>query len=376
MVSPYPFERLPKVTRRQTNLLRRCARRLPRVDISAGVAVAAKLLGAPVSCTTGLLEICPTSDFKARLREPLAVALLEQGTGGPADRLLVDAPPQFAALSAERALGGDGEMSPGQALLKPDDLSRGVLGYIAARVLHALGSPFHLRAILTEAPEALEVLGDADAALLPVAVQLRTWSFDLRLWIPNATGQSLNSRDHSAPWPALDNLQISLTARAGAAGLTGEEIYSLYPKDVVVLDRCDLSRNRDGWSGVVELMLAGAGRTRWKCRALGDKLCISSVETSQEAVMEEGRTQIEANHEQVLKMAGDAPVELAVELARFTLTLEELGRLRPGEVLQTRRPIGERVTLRAGGYAVASGELVDVEGEVGVRILALAERNS
>jgi type III secretion protein Q len=74
-----------------------------------------------------------------------------------------------------------------------------------------------------------------------------------------------------------------------------------------------------------------------------------------------------------LRIAGDAPVELCVELARFVMPLEELASLRLGQVLFTGRAIGEHVTLRAGDRALARGELVDVEGELGVRISSLAE---
>ena len=67
----------------------------------------------------------------------------------------------------------------------------------------------------------------------------------------------------------------------------------------------------------------------------------------------------------------DAPIELSVELARFSLRLAEARQLRPGEVIGTGVRLGEHVRLRAGDAVVAEGELVDVEGEVGVRILRL-----
>lgn len=71
----------------------------------------------------------------------------------------------------------------------------------------------------------------------------------------------------------------------------------------------------------------------------------------------------------LLETAGDVPVELVVELARFELPLAELAGLAPGEVLATGRALGERVLLRAGERVVAVGELVEVEGEIGVRVL-------
>ena len=76
--------------------------------------------------------------------------------------------------------------------------------------------------------------------------------------------------------------------------------------------------------------------------------------------------------EAALKAAGDATVELVVELARFEVPLGDLAAVRPGEVLATGKAIGERITLRAGERAIALGELVDIEGEVGVRILSLS----
>jgi flagellar motor switch/type III secretory pathway protein FliN len=39
-----------------------------------------------------------------------------------------------------------------------------------------------------------------------------------------------------------------------------------------------------------------------------------------------------------------------------------------GDVLALGRRIGEPVILRVGGVAVARGDLVDIDGEVGVRI--------
>lgn len=72
-------------------------------------------------------------------------------------------------------------------------------------------------------------------------------------------------------------------------------------------------------------------------------------------------------------IASDAPIELQVEIARFSVSLGELQRLQAGDVLTTGRKIGERVSVQVGGQAFAEGELVDVDGEVGVRLLGFSE---
>jgi flagellar motor switch/type III secretory pathway protein FliN len=43
--------------------------------------------------------------------------------------------------------------------------------------------------------------------------------------------------------------------------------------------------------------------------------------------------------------------------------------VRQGDVLGLGRRIGEPVVLRVGGLAIARGDLVEIEGEVGVRVI-------
>ncbi len=72
--------------------------------------------------------------------------------------------------------------------------------------------------------------------------------------------------------------------------------------------------------------------------------------------------------EQVAQALADVPVVVRVEVGSVTLSAREWAALQPGDVLTTGCRIAERATLRIGGIEVARGELVDVEGELGVRI--------
>lgn len=65
------------------------------------------------------------------------------------------------------------------------------------------------------------------------------------------------------------------------------------------------------------------------------------------------------------------PVEVEVELTRLRLPIAELATLRPGAVLPLRIGATEPVILRVGDRAVAKAELVDIEGEIGARVIAL-----
>ena len=73
-----------------------------------------------------------------------------------------------------------------------------------------------------------------------------------------------------------------------------------------------------------------------------------------------------------LQPVAAAEVELRVEVGRLSVTLAELQRLAVGEVVEFPVPVEAPATLVAGGRPVATGELVDVGGRVGVRIVALA----
>ncbi len=67
----------------------------------------------------------------------------------------------------------------------------------------------------------------------------------------------------------------------------------------------------------------------------------------------------------------DAPVVVRVELASVSLSAREWATLGPGDVVRTDRRIGDPAVLRVAGREVAQGELVNVEGELAVRIRRL-----
>jgi type III secretion system YscQ/HrcQ family protein len=72
--------------------------------------------------------------------------------------------------------------------------------------------------------------------------------------------------------------------------------------------------------------------------------------------------------EALVTAIGEVPVVVRVEIGEATLPAREWASLSKGDVLTLGRRIGDRVLLRVGGVPVARGELVDVDGEVGVRI--------
>ena len=69
----------------------------------------------------------------------------------------------------------------------------------------------------------------------------------------------------------------------------------------------------------------------------------------------------------------DTPVVVRVELGAVSMSAREWARLGPGDVIETAQRIAEPVVLRVAGREVGRGELVNVDGQVGVRIQKLYE---
>lgn len=70
----------------------------------------------------------------------------------------------------------------------------------------------------------------------------------------------------------------------------------------------------------------------------------------------------------VLEMVLDAPLVLRVELCAVSLSARQWADVQEGDIVETGVRLGEPVVLRISGQTVGRGELVNVEGEVGVRI--------
>ena len=68
------------------------------------------------------------------------------------------------------------------------------------------------------------------------------------------------------------------------------------------------------------------------------------------------------------------PVEVVVELGRKTMLIREVAALKPGEVIHLEQPVDAPLDVRVGDKLLARGELVMVEGKVGLRITEMPGR--
>lgn len=99
--------------------------------------------------------------------------------------------------------------------------------------------------------------------------------------------------------------------------------------------------------------------------ALGDSPDESTNPGAERADMEEGQAE-------GADLLNDVPLQIAVEIGRLPITAEEVVSLKVGHVFDLNRQVGEPLDLSVNGKIVARGELVEIEGNLGIRIVSLA----
>lgn len=148
--------------------------------------------------------------------------------------------------------------------------------------------------------------------------------------------------DRGAPPPGAAGVSLGAAFRQGTSSLTPDELRELAPGDVALLDPGDPP---------AEIALPGGLALR-------------------------GRAEGAAFHVQEILMTQTQaafPITLAVELGRVTLTLADLARLEPGAAIPLDLRKDGAVVLRAGERAVARGELVEIDGALGVRVAQVGD---
>ena len=75
-----------------------------------------------------------------------------------------------------------------------------------------------------------------------------------------------------------------------------------------------------------------------------------------------------------LEALASAPIQVVAEIARFVLRADELVALRPGSILTVGPLRPTSVDVRIGDASWAHGELVNVDGKLGIRLISLARR--
>ena len=161
-------------------------------------------------------------------------------------------------------------------------------------------------------------------------------------------------------WPSylyLHEWQNHLTPlflEAGRMALSISELHQLEPADVVMLESAENLINH-------ELSIRLASGERLSAR----------VEDNLLTVMTGVRKMSDENRDDSVANMGDLPVKLTFDIGELVLPFNQIESLTSGYVINLEKPFAEVVKIRSQNRVIGTGELVDINGKVGVRIISL-----
>ncbi len=355
-ILPFPVERLAHVRRRDVERLRQLARLLPRgldgLQVE-GVAIC------PAMPSTGLRVELMREDrrFALLLESGAAIAEARRLLGLAPDELGAPRPPTLAEegaleLMLERALGDAARIDRVAHL----DAQSGKTPSASAAVFYV-----QLRLRLANGRRTVVY------AELPASLDL----------VPPPVRERAEGQGAAAALGRLSAVPVQLWIEVGRSRLEPAELRSLAVRDVVLFDELV----RDVRGGPVQLRF---GRGAFAARLDGETLIVedffrlyggghpmSDVENKIGPDAQRQTESAAATHAD--QLLGELSVEIVCELGRVSMSGRDLVELRPGAVITAGRPLSGPVDLTVGGRLVARGELVDVEGELGVRVSQLID---
>ena len=355
--SPFDLRDCPPVAAAEARATRAIAQKLAALPRSWQTEIPP--FGAATLVVAGI-DRAPTSS------EAIVLAIVRGNARG---RLSVGQP--FAARLVDAALGGRGVFAAARAL---GPAERGVLVALIAPLLDAVGWSIDL------APAPESGVGSSGYA---IAVNVEGPFGAGVLWLdlpaaggavaPAAGSASGGWRERASGLPVEARLEIAVTQ------LRASELTRLALGDALVFDGVGFGAFAPQAEWVAQLTM-GAHRAPLRIDSNGALVLTGDFQLTDAAdrpkvgvVKEDKERSMDATGptQMATEALAAAPIEIVAELARLTLRGEEVLGLAPGVVLTVSADRSRAVLLRAGGELWAEGELVNVDGELGVRVTRL-----
>ena len=312
--SPYPFTRLRRTTRADAAFESALARHLA----STGGPKLAALVGAPVRARiVGVAANAAIDPHAARAELRLAGL-----------SVVVTAPAAGIRTLAQRWLGGPDELAAPRPLTPTE---HAIWCLVLAAALADLGSAASVVPLLDEP------VATADARAVELAVTLGDVSLAVVALVPRALELRAAAPRPSPAWT------FDIPVVLARAAILRSAVAELAVRDVITVDR-------------VQALAIGDGDVH-----------LTAQPGAVEATVATGYVPRD------MAMPDDAYLELSVQLGTTRLSLRQLADLAVGQVISLGRPLAGPFEVRAAGRVVGQGELIDIDGELGVRIVSLAQ---
>lgn len=312
--SPFPFASLRRLTRREAAFESACARWIAARPLGAHVA---KLVGGPARAA--IVGHGGGGDPHA--------AFAEVRVAGAS--IVLAAPARPVRALAQRLLGGPDELAAARPL---GAVEQAIWALGVAAAIEDAGVTAEVWPLAGPPP--------AGARAVELAIAWPGGSLSITAYVPPAL-------ELRAPPPrAWPDRALALPIVVGRCALLRAELAALAVRDVVTLD-----------GGGPELVIgAGSFGLRAAPGALAAEVATGYVRRD-------------------VGLPDDVHVELTVQLGTAQLSLRRIAELALGEIIPLGRPLAGPYEVRAAGQLLGHGELVDVDGELGVRIVSFSSRS-
>jgi type III secretion system YscQ/HrcQ family protein len=403
----YAFPDLEKISRAQALLTERLAWLMPSAGASETATAAIQerlkeLFEDDVQLILDHVTVKTPDALRRLMGDPTFLAVLvpaPQKTRG-----LLEVELGLAHAAIDKLLGGSGEAAATRRLT---DIEDGVMEFIILEALKTLapnlepGLPrVRLEGMARTVDEGLRLLQDEEVVVVQLKSTLGPQVGFLRVFIPASVVGMTNPPGEGPERRARRRLEIEknaarlsgvktwLRAEIGRAEVNAADVARLGSGDVVLVD--ELTARPDQGQGGTARVKVGKGKAGWfdaeilveegkfKAKVSGFQLGDEPRHTEEPGVGNENQEgaegeapQEEAGAADGADLINDIPLQIVVELARIPVTAEQVVQIKVGQVIDLNRVPGEPVEMSVNGKVVARGELVEVEGHLGVRILSL-----
>jgi len=363
VIAAFPWHALPRVSAAHVRAAARVRRAFPTVRASAIAAQLSTLIGHPVDIDVRRVHV-----GRVELGQRGGVILFVAGS----DAFAIELEGELALAAASSLAGGKlPKIARGRSI---DPEVMGATAGIAQWLARSSSVDAAIDAIDPPSSVLQARLGQS-ALLIDAVVRVGVLRSSARIAL------AIPELDRTPPLAAMDTLHrlgdtpLSLPVVIGHGTARAAELTGLGEGDVVVvehrLDGCALiaagassgTRAIEIEPGRVRVLegrveLAAASPPNDNGEPMTSPSDTSA--TMQLPALEEGA--------RLAEDLAELPLAVRVELGSATLAAREWATLAPGDVITLDRRVGDPVSLRIGTRVVARGELVEVDGAIGVRI--------
>ena len=419
-VAPFKFKNLKSYSRDQVALEESLSTYLSAAPFEEGfLKVLTKILekALKVPCQMQAEAVRPISGDEMKKLLPETSCFVLVGAAPSEHKFIVDLDLIWSHYAIDLLLGGKGQS--GRIHRPLSEIEQGVLSFILLKTLAHFTQSWVTGQELALSldgfaakPDELERFTSAESSYYLVGVRILSGKCRgyARILIPQ---ELVSAHFNAAPQQhsggeveqAYIRQQLNCLGEGEIVGcveiaeidLDASDIANLEVGDIIVLENHQVSLNSDVLSGeaFVRLGMGKNGGLRGRLLLDDDRPrmeiieikvqeepaevnAMGSEEGVEEVINENGAVKPQAlddSGDNLLETEGllrDVPAPIVVELGRIRLNTSQVVRLRRGQILRLPRGSNDPVDLVVNGKLFARGELIEVDGELGVRLLKMS----